>query len=287
MDESEMGNIEVDGDEVEVDEVGKKGRKTSKSKKSSKSKTVGSDFLTPGAKLAFTELRQSFLKALILHHFDPRHYIQIEMDVSGYAISGVFSQLTSDNLGRWHPVAFFSCKMILAETRYETHNGELLAIVEAFKTWKHYLKGSQHEVLVLTNHNNLYRFMDTKSLGFRQVRWAQELSRYHFRIDYHQGKANGAADALSQYLQRSAEEERTLRSENVKILHRLQSSLARVSSFLASHPNQLSCFDQVLIYGTHVLPQLRQFWDTFQAKLRAKGPYQISIGAIRLRLSEL
>ena len=57
MDESEMGNIEVDGDEVEVDEVGKKGRKTSKSKKSSKSKTVGLDFLTSGAKLAFTELR--------------------------------------------------------------------------------------------------------------------------------------------------------------------------------------------------------------------------------------
>ena len=132
---SEMDDIEIDSGEVEVDEVGKKAQNSSKSKNLSTSKKmVGSDFLTPGAKLAFTELRQSFLKALILHHFDPRHYIQIEMDVSGYAISGVFSQLTSDNLGRWHPVAFFSCKMILAETRYETHNGELLAIVEAFKT---------------------------------------------------------------------------------------------------------------------------------------------------------
>ena len=57
VDGSEMNDVEVDGGEVEVDEVGKKGRKTSKSKKSSKSKTVGLDFLTPGAKLAFTELR--------------------------------------------------------------------------------------------------------------------------------------------------------------------------------------------------------------------------------------
>ena len=57
IDESGMDDVKVDGGEVEVDEVGKKGRKTSKSKKLSKSKMVGSDFLTPGAKLAFTELR--------------------------------------------------------------------------------------------------------------------------------------------------------------------------------------------------------------------------------------
>ena len=153
--------------------------------------------------------------------------------------------------------------MILAETRYETYNGELLAIVEAFKTWRHYLKGCKHEVLVLTDHNNLRRFMNTKSLSSRQVRWAQELSRYHFQIDYCQGKANGAANALSQYPQRSAEEEETLRAENVKILHHLQSSLTNASLSSLSTSVELSPLYQVLIYGTHVLPQLRQFWDTF------------------------
>ena len=176
---SMMDDVEVDGGEVEVDEVGKKARNLSKSKK-----MVGSDFLTPGAKLAFTKLRQAFLKAPILHHFDPERHIRIETDASGYAIGGVLSQLTSDDLGRWHPVAFFSRKMIPAETRYETHDGELLAIVEAFKTWRYYLEGSQYEVLVLTDHNNLRRFMDTKSLSSRQIHWVQELSRYYFRIDY-------------------------------------------------------------------------------------------------------
>ena len=208
IDGSGMDDVEVDGGEVEVDEVGKKGRKTSKSKKSSKSKTVGSDFLTLGAKLAFTELRQAFLKAPILHHFDPERHIRIETDASGYAIGGVLSQLTLE--GRWHPVAFCSHKMIPAETRFKTLDGELLAIIEAFKTWRYYLKSSQHEVLVLTNHNNLYRFIDTKSLSSGQVRWAQELSCYHFRIDYRQGKANRAINILSQYPQRSTEEEETL-----------------------------------------------------------------------------
>ena len=255
---SEIDGNEVDGDEIEVDEVGKKVQKLSKSKNLSKSKKTVRflDFLTSGAKLAFTKLRQVFLKAPILHHFDPECHIRIETDASGYAIGGVLSQLTSDDSGRWHPVAFFSRKMIPAETRYETHDGEFLAIVEAFKTWRHYLEGSRHEVLVLTNHNNLCRFMDTKSLSSKQVRWAQELSCYHFRIDYRQGKANGAADALSRYPQRSAEEEETLRSENIKILHRLQSSLAKVSGLSTS---QLSPLHQILICGTTVFPRLNLF----------------------------
>ena len=63
--------------------------------------------------------------------------------------------------------------MIPAETRYEMYDGELLAIIEAFKTWRHYLGGSRDEVLILTDYNNLRRFMDTKNMSSRQVRWAQ------------------------------------------------------------------------------------------------------------------
>ena len=70
--------------------------------------------------------------------------------------------------------------MIPAETCYETHDGELLAIVEAFKTWRNYLEGCRHEVLVLTDHNNFCQFLDTKSLSSSQVGRAQKLSRYHF-----------------------------------------------------------------------------------------------------------
>ena len=97
-------------------------------------------------------------------------HIQIKTDASGYAIGGIFSQLTLDNLGQRHPVAFFPQKMIPAETRYETHDDELLPIVEAFKTWRHYLEKSQYKVLVLTNYNNLRQFMDIKSLSSKQVR---------------------------------------------------------------------------------------------------------------------
>ena len=93
--------------------------------------------------------------------------------------------------------------MILAETHYETHDGELLAIVKDLKTWRHNLKNYKHKVLILTNYNNLCQFMNTKSWSFRQVRWAQKLSRYHFQIDVCQEKTNEAADALPRYFQRN------------------------------------------------------------------------------------
>ena len=126
-------------------------------------------FLIPKAGKFFTKLRQAFVEASILNHFDPKRYIQIEMDTFGYIIGRVFSQLISDDLGQWHLIVFFFKKMIPAKTWYETHHEELLAIVEAFKTWKHYLKGYKYKVLVPIDHNNFQCFMNTKNLSFRQV----------------------------------------------------------------------------------------------------------------------
>ena len=63
LDRSELDDGEVDKGQID-NEIGKEDQKTSKfnnlfkSKKSSKSKkTLGSDFFTPGARLAFTKLR--------------------------------------------------------------------------------------------------------------------------------------------------------------------------------------------------------------------------------------
>ena len=93
LDGSKLHGGKVDGSKVGDDEVVKKDRNLSKSKKTE------SGFLIFGARKAFTELRQTFIKAPILHHFDPKHHIWVETDASGYAIGGVFSQLSSDDSG--------------------------------------------------------------------------------------------------------------------------------------------------------------------------------------------
>ena len=180
--------------------------------------------------------------------------------------------------------------MFPAKTWYKIHDGELLAIVEAFKTWRHYLKDCKHEVLVLTQHNNLCNFMDTKSRSSRQNRWAQELSHYHFRIDYCLGKANAMADALLRFRQRKQNEEDKLQAKNSQIFYCLQNSLTNTSlaglsfSSLFSFPSYLH---QLLICGTYVLPQLKKFWNSFRSELSNKSPYTVSIGGMRLRLQEL
>lgn len=64
--------------------------KTTKSKNTSS----GLVFLTLEARLAFTQLRQIFTKALIVQHLDLKRHIWIETNASGYAIDDVLSQLT-------------------------------------------------------------------------------------------------------------------------------------------------------------------------------------------------
>ena len=69
---SKIGDSEVNDSEVKDNEVGKKGQKMSESKKLFKSKKmIGSDFLILRARLAFTKLKQTFVKAPIFYHFDP------------------------------------------------------------------------------------------------------------------------------------------------------------------------------------------------------------------------
>ena len=144
--------------------------------------------------------------------------------------------------------------MIPAETRYEIHDGELLAIIEVFKTWRHYLEGCKHKVLVLIDYNNLRQFMNTKNLSYHQVRWAQELFWYHFQIDYYQEKANGAADTLSRFSQRNQAKKDELQTKNTRILHKLQSSLTNASFLGLRTSVKLSPLYRLLVYGPYILP---------------------------------
>ena len=56
-------------------------------------------FLIADTRKAFTELKQAYIEAPILNHFDPERYIQIEIDVSNNAIGGILSQLTLNDMG--------------------------------------------------------------------------------------------------------------------------------------------------------------------------------------------
>ena len=109
-----------------------------------------------------------------------------------------------------------------------------------------------------------------------------------FLMDYCQDKGNGAADALSCFLQRNNEKRANFQAENTQILHCLQSSLtnASISGLNILFPG-LSPQHQVIICGTYALPQLRRFWNDLRTELANEQPYKASIGSMRLRLQEL
>lgn len=157
-------------------------KKTILSKDFMKINLSKTDFLTSKTKKVFTHLWKTFSKALIPCYFDPELYICIETDLLGYVIGDVLSQMTLDqhfsnpmpyedpistrsDISLWHLVTFFSLKIISAKIRYETYNQDLMAIVEVFQTWHHYLEGYQYEVFVFTHYNNFYWFIDTKNLS--------------------------------------------------------------------------------------------------------------------------
>lgn len=88
-------------------------------------------FLTFKAIQAFDRLKQAFVTTPVLRHFDVKLPIQVETNASEHAIGRILCQQNKD--GYWHPVAYYSRKMITAEQNYETYNTKLLAIVEVFK----------------------------------------------------------------------------------------------------------------------------------------------------------
>jgi len=149
----------------------------------------------PEAEKAFEDLKKRFTTAPILNHFDPSKPVIIETDASDFAIGAVLSQWDEEN--RLHPIAFHSRKFSPPEINYEIHDKELLAVVDAFKHWRRYCEGVEHQIQVFSDHQNLEYFTTTKVLNRRQARWAQELAGIDFSIYYRPGTQNGKPDALS------------------------------------------------------------------------------------------
>ena len=86
---------------------------------------------TESCQEAFDELKRRLLSAPVLAHFEPDRETQVETDASDDTIGGVLSQKGDD--GEWHPVAFYSAHLILAERNYFIHDKELLAIIRALQ----------------------------------------------------------------------------------------------------------------------------------------------------------
>ncbi|EOY21236.1 Uncharacterized protein TCM_012637 [Theobroma cacao] len=104
------------------------------------------------------------------------------------------------------------------EMNYPTQDLELAAVVLALKIWRHYLYGERCQIF--TDHKSLKYLLTQKELNLRQRRWLELIKDYDLVIDYHPGKANVVADALSH---KSSSSLATLRSSYFSMLLEMKS----------------------------------------------------------------
>ena len=92
-------------------------------------------------------------------------------------------------------IAYASCQLKKHEVNYPTHDLELTAVVQALKIWRHYLLGNK--VYIFTDRKSLKYIFTQSELNMRQRRWLELIKDYNLEVNYHPGKANVVADALS------------------------------------------------------------------------------------------
>ena len=96
------------------------------------------------------------IRAPILQLADPSREFIVTTDANDFAVGAILSQVWDDGE---HLVAYESRKMNAAEVNYATHERELLAVIHALRTWRHYLLGNHF--IVVTDHNSL-KYLQTQ-----------------------------------------------------------------------------------------------------------------------------
>uniref|UniRef100_A0A2N9IPW9 Reverse transcriptase n=1 Tax=Fagus sylvatica TaxID=28930 RepID=A0A2N9IPW9_FAGSY len=137
---------------------------------------------------SFQELKQRLVTAPVLTIPSSSGGFVIYSDASRKGLGCVLMQ-------HGRVVAYASRQLKNYEQNYPTHDLELAAVVFALKIWRHYLYGEKCEIY--TDHKSLKYFFTQKELNMRQRRWLELIKDYDCSINYHPGKANVVADALS------------------------------------------------------------------------------------------
>jgi hypothetical protein len=137
---------------------------------------------------SFQELKQRLVTAPVLTLPSGSDGFVIYSDASHKGLGCVLMQ-------QGKVIAYASRQLKTYERNYPTHDLELAAVVFALKIWRHYLYGERCEIY--TDHKSLKYFFTQKELNMRQRRWLELLKDYDCTINYHPGKANVVADALS------------------------------------------------------------------------------------------
>ncbi|KAL4135064.1 hypothetical protein QTP88_006725 [Uroleucon formosanum] len=149
---------------------------------------------TPEAVAAFERCKMELATATLLAHPCDNARLAIVSDASNTAVGATLQQFINEE---WQPLAFFSKKLTVTETKYGAYDRELLAIYLAVKHFRHMVEG--REFVIYTDHKPItFAFQQkTDKCTPRQFRHLDFISQFTTDIRYVPGKQNIVADTLS------------------------------------------------------------------------------------------
>jgi ribonuclease HI len=159
---------------------------------------------TEECQTSFKELKKRLTSAPVLILPDLIKKFAIYCDTSCRGLGCVLMQ-------EGQVVCYASRQLRKHEENYPTHDLELAAVVHALKIWRHYLIG--HRCEIYSDHKSLKYIFTQDNLNLRQRRWLELIKDYDLRINYHPGKANVVASALSRKKYCNATFTRTMQPE--------------------------------------------------------------------------
>jgi len=136
---------------------------------------------------------------------NPTKSFVVESDASKFTTGAVLRQ--RDINGDWHPCRYISHSFDAMQRNYEIYDHELLSIIRALETWRHYLLGSQHLVTIFSDHKNLTYFRTTQKLNRQQAQWSLLLFQFNLKLVHVLGSQMVQSDALSQQPDLAPEED--------------------------------------------------------------------------------
>lgn len=149
---------------------------------------------TPEATAAFENCKEKLASATLLAHPRDNAPLAIVSDASDTAVGATLQQFV--NTG-WQPLAFFSKKLSVTESKYGAYDRELLAIYLAVKHFRHMVE--TRNFTIFTDHKPITFAFQQKleKCSPRQFRHLDYISQFTTDIRYVPGKQNIVADALS------------------------------------------------------------------------------------------
>ena len=182
----------------------------------------------------FNLLKKTMIEVLILRHYDRIKQVVLKIDFSNYVNAEMLSQYDDEEV--LHFVVFFSRNLISIECNYEIYDKKLLIIIRCLKHWRLEFENIDESIKILIDHKNLEIFMSSKKFIFRQIRWAETLSKFNIVIQFQSKTQNVKADVLTRMsdsrLKNDNDERHQYRKQMLLISKRLEIHFVKFEKFI-------------------------------------------------------